>query len=189
MMYIILSAILILVVIGFVLYKLFQLFNDLNNLWIKPNEEIDIGDLDYDLTKNSFFIDCFILKNTEYIRNELVKLGYRPSNTFSEKSPFIWAQSNGVFFDSRNLEMENIDIGGYTHPYGISCGDNDKLFLSIAALKENSDKYQWFISEFNREWYFCEDEQCAMRLISSDRWNKATVTDLINYFNKKTESN
>jgi hypothetical protein len=149
-----------------------------------PNEIIDINDIDIDFELNDekFMVDCYITKNTLEIRDKLINLGYRPSNTFDEKSPYIWAQSNGVFFDSRNLDIANVSLGNYTSPYGICCGENENLFLSIAALRRDTDKNQWFVSKFKNEWFFCENDFCEYKLKSDDCWTKATVDDLITHF-------
>ena len=55
---------------------------------------------------------------------------------------------NGVFYSTNNKHVEKISIGNYYDSlYGIYCGDNDDLFLAIAAMNERNDYMQWFYSE------------------------------------------
>lgn len=34
----------------------------------------------------------------------------------------------------------------------INCGENEDLFLAIAALRDDSDYMQWFVTEANQSW-------------------------------------
>lgn len=76
----------------------------------------------------------------------------------------------------------------------IDCGTNEELFLAIAALRDDTDKNQWFIhddSDWNNTpsifWYKCEEdsiiEDLAYNLMFND-CKKATVQELIEHFNK-----
>ena len=71
---------------------------------------------------------------------------------------------------------------------------DEKLFLSIAALRDDSDIHQWFIhddSDWNDDpnifWYKCESESInddmVLNLMCND-CRKATVEELIKHFNK-----
>ena len=80
--------------------------------------------------------NCFIRKNTEYIREGLKNLGI-PQNTFDDGTrPWI-AFNHGMWI--------SVDEGhDRLFPDDIDCGDNEDLFLAIAALRDNTDFGQWF---------------------------------------------
>jgi hypothetical protein len=82
---------------------------------------------------------------------------------------------------------------------GIDCNTNEKLFLAIAALRDNSDYMQWF--KYNNKWYLCEKDNWIemLPLVSMGReftddearyywitflglFHKATVDELIEKF-------
>ena len=81
----------------------------------------------------------------------------------------------------------------------IDCGDNVKLFMSIASLRDDTDKNQWFYSKgwttYNGEplpdkWVLCTHdtlEQFAFvnnspNSYSREIWKKATTNDIIKHF-------
>lgn len=81
-------------------------------------------------------MDAFILKNTDEIRNKLIRLGYRYSNTFDTTHPYLFVSSESkVFFDTTNITLETIPIGEYYGPYGHSCGTDEKLFFETILIK------------------------------------------------------
>ena len=78
-----------------------------------------------------FTTQCFIRKNTDNIRNRLKEVGYK--------------MLSPIEYD--NLECSDNwvnDIKSLNDCNGINCGFNEELFLAIAALRDDTDKYQWF---------------------------------------------
>ncbi len=87
----------------------------------------------------------------------------------------------------------------------IDCGTNEELFLAIAALRDDSNYMQWFITDsilsvsyddsIGNDHYFIEpkgimffwDENWNYATIISGRYHKATVNELIEYFKTKEE--
>lgn len=61
----------------------------------------------------------------------------------------------------------------------IDCNDNEKLFLAIAAIRNDTDANQWFIS---RQGLFAFNKQNENMSEVSHNWRKATVEELIEYF-------
>ena len=127
----------------------------------------------------SFIQPCFIRKNTPELRKKLEKLGYKYSTfddlklngiiTFPSKNEYsVWANYH---FDGKHILKSFID-----------CGDNKELFLALAALRDNSDKNQWFIYDEDTsflqkgDWYMCSLNH---HLSPS---HKATVEELIEHF-------
>lgn len=89
-----------------------------------------------------FTTPCFIRKNTPELRKKLEELGYKYSTfddlkldgitTFPAKSEYsVWANYH---FDGKHTLKSYID-----------CGDNERLFLALAALRDDSDYMQWFV--------------------------------------------
>ena len=108
-------------------------------------------------------------------------------------------------YKTKYLELKNIknQIGGSKNNYTmnhinetieimlddgfIDCGKNEELFLAIAALRDDSDRLQWFVHQ-DGSFLKCE---CDSKI---DMWGdfeypeiyprKATVEELIEHFNK-----
>jgi hypothetical protein len=86
-------------------------------------------------------------------------------------------------------------IGNAEHPNpAIDCGENEELFLAIAALRDDTDKYQWFIYNSmdctveklrNFYWFKCEEDKIEDMMYWDCAYlncTKATVEELIEHF-------
>lgn len=130
----------------------------------------------------SFIQPCFIRKNTPELRKKLEELGYKYSTfddfkldgiiTFPSRNEYsVWANYH---FDGKHTLKSYID-----------CSDNEELFLALAALRDNSDRNQWFIYDEDTsflqkgDWYMCSLNH---HLSPS---HKATVEELIEHFKTK----
>lgn len=139
-----------------------------------------------------FTTPCFIRKNTDNIRNRLKEVGYK--------------MLSPIEYD--NLECSDNwvnDIKSLNDCNGINCGFNEELFLAIAALRDDSNYMQWFITDsilsvsysdsIGNDHYFTEpkgimffwDENWDNATIISGRYHKATVNELIEHFKEKEE--
>lgn len=76
----------------------------------------------------------------------------------------------------------------------VDCGDNEDLFLAIAALQDDTDENQWFYFPPENKWFRChEDDLQRIRKEMMDssqsfwsrRIHKATVPELIEHFKTK----
>lgn len=140
-----------------------------------------------------FTQSCFIRKNSMYIAKYLKKLGYHTYNIDDYKNaPHNWcivtdAEINyaGIWSNEPKGEAANRRI---------DCGTNGRLFLAIAALRDDSDKYQWFTNKSNTSWWLCTDFDSFIKEykfsnedkeLKIDYWHKATVQELIEYFKDK----
>lgn len=65
----------------------------------------------------------------------------------------------------------------------IDCGTNEELFLALAALRDDTDKFQWFISPEGIWAYNKNNDSISV----SPKWRKATVYELIEHFKTKEE--
>lgn len=129
---------------------------------------------------------CYIRKVSDDIIHKLEMIGYevvRPMITTSEVKKVILCD------------------GGKCYEYGfypkdaIDCGDNEELFLAIAALQDDCDSDQWFVYYPNDIWFICdyydiEAERHAPSTQNSCQaaWfydsHKATVEELMEKFKK-----
>ena len=140
---------------------------------------------------------CFIRKNTPEIRKRLDEIG----RAFIENGHGEWrihVDKNEYLFCGDEQFCDGriyFYIGRVCKPIeGIDCGTNEELFLAIAALRYDSDKFQWFIhddSSWNSEpsifWHKCESESIKIDMAFNIMYNdcrKATVQELIEHFNK-----
>lgn len=133
-----------------------------------------------------FTTQCFIRKNTANIRNRLKELGYYCNPYLGWHNLFTC-----VFGVNSVYSLDDYDTNGLKEIYGlIDCGTNEDLFLAIAALRDDTDKYQWFTD--GDLWFKCGDEVCNETIEYylnkyGRKIHKATVDELIEHFKTKEE--
>lgn len=102
-----------------------------------------------------FIQPCFIRKNTPDIRKKLEELGYKPFGSVKYELDTGW----GLSTDNRLGEFESFDNHGLEnimkcespdYEVSIDCGTNEELFLALAAMRDDSDYMQWFVSPKTR---------------------------------------
>ena len=149
-----------------------------------------------------FIQPCYIYKNTESLRENLEKLGYKCNCKFD--SNMLWIVGNN-YFCSNQMLLNNREIGDLVFDK-ICCGTNEELFLAIAALRDDSDINQWFVLETNLatinnpeiiklnygsfikckrdSWFIDLDDNGNPSTISSRNIpaHKASIDELITYF-------
>lgn len=125
-----------------------------------------------------FTTPCFIRKNTQELRRGLEELGYK--------------MLSPIEYD--NLECSDNwvnDVKSLNDCNGIDCGTNEDLFLAIAALRDDTDKYQWFTD--GNKWIMCPAIKFSSYWVYNDidvnidTVHKATVDELIEHFKTKEE--
>lgn len=139
-----------------------------------------------------FIRSCYIKKNTKELRKKLVDIGMR---------------SNGVHFHPRSYTTLLVFDGIYfpIHPskersrYGnsVDCGMNEDMFLAIAAIRDDSDRYQWFIcleDSLNLDiepvekgsWQFNDRYDKLPRRLRKV-WKKANIKEIVEHFKSEEE--
>ena len=88
--------------------------------------------------------------------------------------------------------MDDYDTNGLKEIDGlIDCGTNEELFLAIAALRDDTDKNQWFTD--GDKWILCPEIKFSTYWVYNDidvnidTVHKATVNELIEHFKIKEE--
>lgn len=142
-----------------------------------------------------FTTSCFIRKNTEELRKKLEELGY---NLLNSGDTTLDAHNYDGKGSHKNIEEGRAIITSYGNLYGViysvdavtkkgrsDCGTNEELFLAIVALRDDTDKNQWFTDGYL--WFKCGDEMCDETIEYylnkyGRKFHKATVEELINHF-------
>lgn len=125
-----------------------------------------------------FTTPCLIYKNTLELQGKLKILGYveHPTMMNVDISSQFLICNRGFFAGIPFGYKEEIDNA-------IDCETNENLFLAISALRDDTDKNQWFTDGYH--WEICPDEVAYInawinKYESSP--HKATVEELIEHF-------
>ena len=148
-----------------------------------------------------FTTPCFIRKNTPELRKKLEELGYEILNFGNTTLDGYNYDGNG---SHKSIEEGRAIITSYGNLYGviydidtvtkkgrIDCGTNEELFLAIAALRNDTDKNQWFTD--GDKWILCPEIKFSTYWVYNDVdvnldvIHKATVNELIEHFKTKEE--
>lgn len=131
-----------------------------------------------------FTTPCFIRKSTKELTEKVYNLGGRDGKSFwhcdyltlllAEKQQF-------TCLDDEHGNAEMLIEKGFIH-----CGTNESLFLAIAALRDDTDKFQWFTD--GDKWILCPEIKFSAYWVYNDidvnigTIHKATVNELIEHF-------
>ena len=124
---------------------------------------------------------CFIRKNTPELVKKLEELGYKA----------LFSARNG--YGEYLYTIVGTVVGGVYNGYDekagfVDCGTNEELFLAIAALRDDSDKFQYFTNGVF--WIKCSQLDLKHELDNNYEefcvadFHKATVSELIEHFKK-----
>lgn len=97
-----------------------------------------------------FTTEAFIRRNTPELRSKLEEIGYIfVPNGYGEWH--IPIEECEYLYCSYGIHSE-CSIYYYTGKMckpniGVDCGTNEKLFIALAALRDDTDNYQWFIMD------------------------------------------
>lgn len=149
-----------------------------------------------------FTTPAFIRRNTPELRNKLDELGYEPSRVIFDSEELCLATAvNNDYAKYTNITNEMFDS---TNPHEtwncagrIDCGINEDLFLAISALRDDTDKDQWFVMDVEIYvdipkgiWFKSTDYNGGKHVgtqIDPIYCHKATVQELIEHFKEKEE--
>lgn len=135
-----------------------------------------------------FTTAAFIRRNTPELRKKLEELGYKEYG-----NPFQ------ITDDSKLITTIDGEYVPYNVPLDdsfIDCGTNEKLFLAIAALRDDTDDSQWFVYPPENSWFICVDDDInyarenireSVQAACFHCSHKATVEELIKHFKEKEE--
>lgn len=140
-----------------------------------------------------FTKSCLIRKNTYELRLKLELIGY---NVKYIKEGYKYLQISWIPGYVLGVNEEDLK---YNDNISIDCGDNEELFLAIAALRDDSDKNQWFIHNNkvfgDSGWEICKEDKFERLLLAgiledeyyiddTKNYHKASIEELIEHFTK-----
>ena len=144
----------------------------------------------------AFIQPCFIIKNTPELRKKLEELGVIYDGYYGQNNDFIvvdYGPYNNKY-DTVNTLPSNVSYHTYdgykTFDY-MDCGDNEKLFFALAALRDDSVINQYFICDkvsvtlgktyYSGDYLYYQYDE----FFDKQNWHKATVEELIEHFKKE----
>ena len=131
-----------------------------------------------------FKYSCFIRKNTSELRKKLEELGYNRHPSYNDNGQYLYL----------NRGFYHTNVVGYSEEIErmIDCGTNEELFLALAALRDDTDKNQWFIcikdletafeSFYVGDFILCKIDKFPIS--EKGYFRKATVKEIFKHFNK-----
>lgn len=92
---------------------------------------------------------CFIRKNNEFLRETLKKLGYIELKPNNNETIIVTNDGHNTSYFTTIEENSIKSLGNMF----IDCGTSETLFLGIAAITDEHDKFQFFTTLADRHWY------------------------------------
>lgn len=127
-----------------------------------------------------FTQSCFIRKNSPELREKLKKLGYYVYDSDMNKdSPAEWCtviESEAGYAGIWNKEPKNKEKF-------LDCGENEELFLAIAALRDDNDFMQYFKAAEVDWLLLCRVKYIEDYTTFHELYRKLTPEELIEHFN------
>lgn len=144
-----------------------------------------------------FIQSAFIRKNSPYLQEKLKEMGYKTDSISVNTGCIATSSTHDSFtvIDESRFDSINPHVT-WNNGNRIDCGDNEELFLAIAALRDDTNNHQWFIAQDTMwdENYYGEitvyyeegewlpwDYYSFMEDMPSD-FKKATVEEIIEHF-------
>lgn len=121
---------------------------------------------------------CFIIKDTQELRDKLKEIGINPYPCIVPKCINYLFVNRGFYSRNEIGYKEEIDSA-------INCGTNEELFLALAALRDDSDYMQYFIAAESDKPMLCTKENIEDHTVWHELYRKMTAEELVDYFNKQ----
>lgn len=123
-----------------------------------------------------FTQSCFIRKDTQELRDKLKEIGLQPHPCIASKSGTYLFINRGFYSGNEIGYQEEIERA-------IDCGENEELFLAIAALRDDNDFMQYFKAA-EVDWLLLCRNKCIEDLTTfHELYRKLTPEELIEHFN------
>lgn len=144
-----------------------------------------------------FTTKCYIRKNTPGLQQRLKALGYYICICVAFGDS-VWLATNTEtssvhgkgFIDSSGwsgMDTQEKSLAAFLHNAEkdgyIDCGDNEELFIALAAMQDDTDKNQWFVVD--NLWTKCYDDVPDKYIQLNG--HKATKEEILKHFNKITK--
>ena len=125
---------------------------------------------------------CFIRKNTYELVEKLKVLGYNQGfsarGNFGDSLLTTLNSMGGNIYGFLSIPSDKIEDPIIDDIDGVNCGTNEELFLAIAALRDDSDRFQWFVDDYDDNIW----QKSEWNNANFTKAHKATVEELIKHF-------
>ena len=142
-----------------------------------------------------FITNCFIRKNTPELRGKLEKMGYYVCHCTGGATAVslmaLLGEVHAVCAEELDIFADEVKSGKCKLIY---CGDNEQLFIALAAMRDDTDKDQLFTNGI--DWAINREATRNLGLpgfeyLSFPRdidtpLHKATKEEIMNYFQTPT---
>jgi hypothetical protein len=123
----------------------------------------------------AFIQPCFIKRISSELKEKLKEFGYKDAGKVRlyGESQYLYCESH-IFYESPctiKCRYNNF----------IDCEYNEDLFLSIAALRDDTDDYQWLTNDTHTYWER-KETICLPSKYMQLEGHKATLQELIEHF-------
>ena len=125
----------------------------------------------------AFIQQCFIRKNTPELREKLEEIGRKllfSARYGCRKELFTMRGERGLVQAYNGLASTKTII---------DCGTNEEMFLALAALRDDTDRNQWFVDDVADVWERSESELPSKYMQLNG--HKATAEEIVEHFKKK----
>lgn len=104
-----------------------------------------------------FLQNCYIHKRTPELIQKVIDLGYRYCNQYDNTCDSLHTRIGTYYTSPHFVDEHYSDMEPGCDFDGIDCGENEELFLAIAALQDDTDENQWFVYPEENHWFKCYD--------------------------------
>lgn len=123
-----------------------------------------------------FTQSCFIRKDTQELRDKLKEIGLEPHPCIAPKTGTYIFVNRGFYSGNEIGYQEEIEKA-------IDCGENEELFLAIAALRDDNDFMQYFKAAEADRLLLCRVKYIEDCTTLHELYRKLTPEELIEHFN------
>ena len=124
-----------------------------------------------------FIQQCFIRKNTPELRDKLEEIGRK----------LLFSAKHGYRKELFTMKGERGLVQAYNGLAStkniIDCGTNEEMFLALAALRDDTDRNQWFVKDVSGVWERSESEIPSKYMQLNG--HKATAEEIVEHFKDK----
>lgn len=128
----------------------------------------------------TFTTPCFVRVENPEKRKELTEwlesLGYRLEYLRNDGVAVLTSENRVYVYGEVVYEIIKSDYDT------IDCGANIELFKALAAMNDENDREQWFVSNEGSEWAICKK---MLNVYSGVLCRKATAEEIVEYFKNK----
>ena len=125
----------------------------------------------------TFTTPCFVRVENPEKRKELIEwlegIGYKLEYLRNDGVIVLTSENRVYVYGEALYRVIKVDYDA------IDCGTDIELFKALAAMNEENDREQWFVSNEGSEWAICKK---TLNVYSGVLCRKATAEEIVEYF-------